>query len=350
MYCSNCGSKNKEDAQYCSNCGEPLNKMKDDREHIFERNTGKKSNKMILVFSGLILLLILGIVIGMLFWKKKGVEEERTFRQKSITEEKAEEKSKTVSETENTTEETGVITAEVTESQKAEVENKIRMYYDSDYVHLSMIRYVETTENGNPVYYINGMVESGLKFYYFYTETEFNQEDGSLVQVDVLSEYELDGCYFMEASASSVCPSERGFTYDADHVIDGDDTTAWIEGKEGMGIGEWVQLQAEEPTYVSGIAIKNGYIKSDKTLTRNAQVKTIRIYAMGMEPVTYELSPSYDTEGNYSDVIWFEEPVETDYLKFEILDTFEGEDYVNEDNSISEACDDTCISEIKVIE
>ena len=192
MYCSNCGSKNKEDAQYCSNCGEPLNKMKDDREHIFERNTGKKSNKMILVFSGLILLLILGIVIGMLFWKKKGVEEERTFRQKSITEEKAEEKSKTVSETENTTEETGVITAEVTESQKAEVENKIRMYYDSDYVHLSMIRYVETTENGNPVYYINGMVESGLKFYYFYTETEFNQEDGSLVQVDVLSEYELD--------------------------------------------------------------------------------------------------------------------------------------------------------------
>ncbi|MEO1054149.1 MAG: discoidin domain-containing protein [Bacteroidota bacterium] len=79
--------------------------------------------------------------------------------------------------------------------------------------------------------------------------------------------------------------------YAPENLIDRDHTTAWVEGKEGEGIGEWVEFEFNENVIISGIAILNGYTKSEGTYVTNNQVKsyTIEIYSKNGDVVNKEV-------------------------------------------------------------
>ncbi|MFH1530730.1 MAG: hypothetical protein ABIK09_08385 [Pseudomonadota bacterium] len=89
------------------------------------------------------------------------------------------------------------------------------------------------------------------------------------------------------ASASSsdktvVTKTGPNVTYYPSNVLDGDHSTAWVEGKKGHGIGEWIVLRFDEPIRVSRLRIWNGYqkYKNDRLQDRyeiNERLKRIRV-------------------------------------------------------------------------
>lgn len=68
--------------------------------------------------------------------------------------------------------------------------------------------------------------------------------------------------------------------YGVHNLFDGDSATAWVEGTDGPGIGEWVifSVGQELPAV---IMIRNGYQKSANLFKRNARIKnaSISLYA-----------------------------------------------------------------------
>lgn len=53
--------------------------------------------------------------------------------------------------------------------------------------------------------------------------------------------------------------SEYGMTHTAESVLDGNDSTAWVESADGQGIGESLTFEFDDTYRVSGIKIKNGF-------------------------------------------------------------------------------------------
>lgn len=161
----------------------------------------------------------------------------------------------------------------------------------------------------------------------------------------------LNAQTFKNVSTSSVCPEEAGFTYEGVNVVDGSDTTAWIEGVAGYGAGEWIQLESGSEKTVYGICIKNGYIKNNMTLVRNGQIRRIRVEGQDGSSQEFDLNMSSDISGSYSDILVLDQPMKTASIKITILDTYAGQDYTNpEDGKTYGPYEDTCITEINVME
>lgn len=172
---------------------------------------------------------------------------------------------------------------------------------------------------------------------------------------------------FTKAKASSACKPQRNMVsaskelsyYNAENVVDEQEDTAWIEGVKGYGKGEWISLSSTKQQKICGIAIQNGFIKSDRTLERNAQVKKVILTFSDGTKQTYELQKNkYGTciQEWYSDCIIFDEPVDTSNVKLTIESVYQGKKFYEYWNYGSETkaqhsdkCTDTCISEIKVL-
>src|SRR5689334_24676756 len=67
--------------------------------------------------------------------------------------------------------------------------------------------------------------------------------------------------------ASSVLPATQGNIYGPRNLTDGNDKTAWVEGSDGQGLGEFVVLEFDSARAVRGLAIRNGYDKSPDIFT-----------------------------------------------------------------------------------
>jgi hypothetical protein len=69
----------------------------------------------------------------------------------------------------------------------------------------------------------------------------------------------------ISASASSQDKSVKRsgslVTYGPANVLDGDYSSAWVEGKKGIGIGEWIELRFDKPLKVVELHVWNGYQK-----------------------------------------------------------------------------------------
>ena len=76
---------------------------------------------------------------------------------------------------------------------------------------------------------------------------------------------------------SSVLSPQSGNYYGPENLWDGDDRTAWCEGAQGTS-GEYLAIRVRGGPAFSRIWFHNGYVKSDKTFTRNARPRTLDIY------------------------------------------------------------------------
>ncbi|HSP62161.1 MAG TPA: discoidin domain-containing protein [Pyrinomonadaceae bacterium] len=77
------------------------------------------------------------------------------------------------------------------------------------------------------------------------------------------------------ASASSIRLAVQSNTYYAANAIDGKRSTAWIEGVEGPGIGEWIRFDFDRDIVIHRILIQPGYFKSPQIWAENNRLAVV---------------------------------------------------------------------------
>ncbi len=174
---------------------------------------------------------------------------------------------------------------------------------------------------------------------------------------------------------SSALQGTNRYNYEISNISDSDISTAWVEGAEGDGVGEYVYIPIFRKETNSSFrynkkndikitfSIFNGFCKSSELFYKNNRIKTAKI-TIFVIPMTTEQDgyPSFPYEDEENEILLtkvielkdiiesqtFEEKIniynsnyqyDTPFvlLKFEIIDVYKGTKY-----------DDTCISEINV--
>jgi hypothetical protein len=78
------------------------------------------------------------------------------------------------------------------------------------------------------------------------------------------------------SSASSVRLAVQANTYYAANAIDGKRATAWIEGADGPGIGEWIRFDFDREINLHRILWQPGYFKSPAIWNQNNRLAAVR--------------------------------------------------------------------------
>lgn len=137
--------------------------------------------------------------------------------------------------------------------------------------------------------------------------------------------------------ASSSLSAPKNSTYSPKNAHDLSLKAAWVEGKSGDGIGEWLEYQfrAGSPR-ITEIKIYNGYVKSEKNWLENGRVKTLELYVNGKARALLQLM---DTPAEQRFILpgpWGNQPEQQSMqLRFEIVEVYKGTKY-----------DDTALTEI----
>ncbi|MDR2148552.1 MAG: hypothetical protein LBE91_19100 [Tannerella sp.] len=155
-------------------------------------------------------------------------------------------------------------------------------------------------------------------------------------------------------SASSYLKSNRStINYLPQNAHNETYKTAWVEGVEGYGIGEYITYHFSwNNPRITTIHIANGYVKSEQAYRENSRVKKLKMYIndkpiailnledrrvvqfFGFEPIGMGKMGLSDNEHQNQD--WTELEKLPDWtIKFEIIEVYPGDKY-----------DDTAITEI----
>ena len=135
--------------------------------------------------------------------------------------------------------------------------------------------------------------------------------------------------------ASSALQPEKGIVYKAENANDLSYKTAWVEGKDDEGIGEYLEYYFKNSSpRVTKIIISNGYMKSETAWKNNNRVKKLTLFVNGKIYGVLNLEDSrtdqvfdigtFGRNKNGTDLI----------LKFEILEIYKGDKF--NDTAITE--------------
>lgn len=141
---------------------------------------------------------------------------------------------------------------------------------------------------------------------------------------------------FATTSASSHLPTDSGGQYQSWLATDGTVETAWAEGVDGPGIGEWITLTFPDTVEVHSVRVDVGYDRDADIFYKNNRIKRATLVFSNGE----EVEVSFDDERGLQEVSLVSAsgaPIETTYVKVVIDEVFSGSEY-----------DDTCLSEIEV--
>lgn len=129
------------------------------------------------------------------------------------------------------------------------------------------------------------------------------------------------------SSSSALKPTSRN-DFRATNLLDEDLTTAWNEGADGPGIGEWVRFDFLEPVTLIRLEIANGYQIDDERFAGTIRVRSLKLeYSYG----STQIVNLFDTTDMQS-ITTRSKP--TEWLKLTILSVYP--DYVWEDAALSE--------------
>lgn len=135
------------------------------------------------------------------------------------------------------------------------------------------------------------------------------------------------------ADASSFRKAGPTTDYRPSNLLDGNPATAWNEGAEGPGIGEWVRLEFSRPLTLRRLEIANGYQQDLERFRANGRVKTLELeYSNGVT----QLVDLLDAEGLQMIVPAVSR---ADWIKLTIVSVYP-----------SRTWDDTALSEVRVYE
>lgn len=156
----------------------------------------------------------------------------------------------------------------------------------------------------------------------------------------------LKGCswychgYVKSITASSELKESNGTNYSPKNAHDFDKNTAWIEGKPGFGVGEFIEYCfdfSEIKAYngnlgINRILLANGYKKNKQTWKNNSRIKQLKVYLNNKSYAILNLLDSFEIQTIAIGEIKFPANKETK-LKFEITKVYEGIKY--KDTAIS---------------
>lgn len=191
-------------------------------------------------------------------------------------------------------------------------------------------------QSGDTIIAVGGVFEYGLSCEFAgYFKALLKEKPSSLYGYTLISLQRIDGNQSFDgliAKASSELEDSRS-RYGAGNVIDGHLDTAWAEGVQGKGIGEWISIEKSDSAAMEiiGIEISAGYQKNQQTLDNNGWPYNLLIECDDGYTQTVML---FDV----SDTIVFNRPVTANKIKITILEASAGQQY-----------EDTCISEIRII-
>lgn len=121
-------------------------------------------------------------------------------------------------------------------------------------------------------------------------------------------------------SASSVRLAVQSNTYYAANAIDGRRSTAWIEGADGPGIGEWIRFDFDREIAVHRILIQPGYFKSPQIWAGNNRLAA----------VTAQFSDGSSRELTFADSMTSQKvdvgAIKTKWVRFVIKSVYYGAD------------------------
>jgi hypothetical protein len=130
------------------------------------------------------------------------------------------------------------------------------------------------------------------------------------------------------ATASSALKATTTNNFRATNLVDGDVTTAWSEGAEGAGPGEWVKFEFTDPVRLARIDVANGNQKDEDRFQNGIRIKTMQLeYSSGVT----QLVDLLDTEAIQT-INTLREEIE--WLKMTIVSVYP--DYVWADAALSE--------------
>ena len=146
-----------------------------------------------------------------------------------------------------------------------------------------------------------------------------------------------------QVTTSSQLSSQGNNNYESNNLRDFSFKTAWVEGVDGYGIGEYIEYSFE-PTHprLTKIILVNGYVKSKKAWKNNSRVKKIKLYLNDTPYAIVNLKDMYAEQYFEVDPIGHSDRKDVEKLKqqnkftlkFEILEVYKGEKY--EDTAITE--------------
>lgn len=132
------------------------------------------------------------------------------------------------------------------------------------------------------------------------------------------------------ALASSTLSATATNSYRVTNLVDGDLSTAWNEGAEGPGVGEWVRFEFSVSTKLARIEIANGYQKDTERFEGNPRVESLKVeYSNG----TTQLVDLLDVM-EFQSITPTIQPV--DWVKLTVVSVYAGDEW-----------DDTALSEIR---
>lgn len=143
-----------------------------------------------------------------------------------------------------------------------------------------------------------------------------------------------------EFKASSSLAPVNSISYTANKAHDFDITTAWVEGKPGHGIGEYIEYtidmtpdNASKNLGITQIILANGYKKTKATWQENARVKKLNMVVNGKPYGMLDLLDSFEFQViNISKIMLPPRKITT--IRFEIVDVYPGSKF--QDTAISE--------------
>ncbi len=136
----------------------------------------------------------------------------------------------------------------------------------------------------------------------------------------------------VKSNASSELSETRENMYKSICSYDGKPETAWQEGVDGHGVGEWIQFDFRNQWTIKKIRMLNGYCKYSKSgVDRHPQNSRIKTALLHFSDKTTQEIHLTDTR-EYQEITI--NPVSTSSIKLEIKDYYPGSKW--SDNSLSE--------------
>lgn len=122
--------------------------------------------------------------------------------------------------------------------------------------------------------------------------------------------------------ASSVLTPQSGNSYSVDNLFSNKTGEAWVEGKPGQGIGEWITIDFDELRLVKAVIVRNGYQKNRDVFSKNSRVRQLRLVFSQGETQILTLGDNMDLQ-----TIALDPPVSAYWVQFIIDDVYTGSAY-----------------------
>lgn len=130
-------------------------------------------------------------------------------------------------------------------------------------------------------------------------------------------------------ASSYLSEPQYNIVHPPSNVLDGKNSTAWVEGADGQGVGESLVITFSQICKVSGFIINAGYQKNSDIYQKNCRPAQMTITFSNSSSLSVDLS-----DYNGAQQVIFDYPVETSSITFSINSVYAGNKY--QDTAISE--------------